>query len=165
MKKDYKPIPYEIFLSELYINLKEYYHSEKKKLPIFRLHTECLKYMISHIESYSNNKVIIDKNTDLLKNYNIDIELSQITLMDALVPENLYPPYFHPNWRKYIKEGILSYLFNNPSIGLTEYFSKSDVKFMKKYPESQMTSQEEDLPIEQSDIPKKTFFQKLLWWI
>ena len=131
MKKSYKPIPYEIFLSELYKNLVEYYHSEHKKQPVFRLTYENINYLIKFIESSSNNKISIDRDTSRLENYNIYPGYTQLTLYKPLVSESLYPPYFHPLWKKFIKEGIMEYLFENESC-IVSYFDKEEMKELRK---------------------------------
>jgi hypothetical protein len=130
MKKEYAPIPYEIFLSELYLNLKEYFHPEHKKSPVFRIYAENVNYIATCIEKLCNNKITIDRNPKYLENYDIYPYSAQFTLYKAIVPENLYPPYFHPNWRTFIKDGILEYLFNNESC-IVEYFNKTDMKLLK----------------------------------
>lgn len=159
MKKLYKDIPFEIFLSELYINLRDYYHPEHNKQPAFRFSMEDLNYIIRFIEDTSNNKIKIDKDTSLLKNYNIDISSSQLMLYKPLVSEMLYPPYFHPLWKNFIKDGILKYLFNNKSC-IVEYFSKSDIKIIKEYQSAKMNEINKG-PLEEK-VKKENNFLKFL---
>lgn len=162
MKKMYPPIPYEIFLSELYVDLKDYYHPEHKKTPIFRIYTEVLDYIIKHIEEYSNNKIKIDLDKSRLVNYNISLEKPQIILYSPIVPESLYPPYFHPNWKTYISEGIQSYLFDTPMLGIAEYFSKSDLKYLK---DSAKDGNSQEATSENVDIPERSIIKKIFKWI
>lgn len=161
MKKSYSAVPYEIFLSELYIDLKDYYHPEHKKSPVFRLYIKDIDYIASEIELYSNNKIKIDLDKSRLVNYNISLDSEQILLINPIVNEMLYPPYYHPNWKEYIKEGLQSYLFENPMNNIVEFFNKADIKIIKESLKEDFIKNE--APIE--ELPKESFIKKIVNFI
>lgn len=115
-------------MSELYKNLMEYYHPERKRIPVFIIPKYKIKILRDYIYSFNKKLNFSLDDEDIINYKKIYYNDNSIIITGSPLEDNLYGPLFPSHLYKIFSEAILSYFFNSNDSIQVEYLTKNDKK-------------------------------------